>query len=203
METADVNHKSMKETIEIPKQEFGHAKALAFNAYSIELWVPHEIFLTWWSFAAFWVKVFFILKIEERVEHNWKRGHGNVVQLINEGLVERLSGKHGFETKVELSCDVENIFVESVQNEIRVPAIGLATVYKHQSLKELELTNRVISASSGLLAFFSKNTDSDMCLKNHVYVICPVTDRERYFLRESLFYQIYNVGFLFWWYSTG
>ena len=118
--------------------------------------------------------------------------------MINEGLVERLSGKHGFETKVELSCDVENIFVESVQDEIRVPAIGLATVYKHQSLKELELTNRVISASSGLLAFFSKNTDSDMCLKNHVYVICPVTDRERYFLRESLFYQIYNVGFLFW-----
>jgi hypothetical protein len=47
METADVNHKSMKETIEIPKQEFGHAKALAFNAYSIELWIPHEIFLAW------------------------------------------------------------------------------------------------------------------------------------------------------------
>lgn len=145
----------MEETIEIPKQEFGHAEALAFNAYSIEQWVPHEILLTWCSFAAFWVEVFFVLKIEERKEHDWKRGHGNVVQLVNEGLVERLTGKHGFEAKVELGCDVEHIFVESVQNEIRVPAIGLATVYKHQSLKELELTNCVISTSSGLLAFFS------------------------------------------------
>jgi hypothetical protein len=35
METADVNHKSMEEAIEVPKQEFGHTEALAFNTYSI------------------------------------------------------------------------------------------------------------------------------------------------------------------------
>lgn len=91
METAHVNHKSMKETIEIPKQEFGHAKALAFNAYSVEQWVPHEILLTRCSFAPFWVKVFFVLEIKESKEHDWKRGHGNVIQLIDERLVERLT----------------------------------------------------------------------------------------------------------------
>lgn len=91
METADINHKSMEESIEIPEQEFGHAEALAFDANSVELWVPHEILLTGCSFAASWVKVFFVLEIEEGKEHDWKRGHGNVVQLINEGLVERLA----------------------------------------------------------------------------------------------------------------
>lgn len=124
----------MEEAIEVPKQEFGHAKALAFNTYSIQKWVLHQVLLTWCSFASFWVKVFFVLEIEECKVHDWKRGHGNVIQLINEGLVERLAGEHGFEAKVELGCDVEHIFVEGVQNEIRVSTIGLTSMYEHQRL---------------------------------------------------------------------
>ena len=47
---------------------------------------------------------------------------------------------------------------------------------EEQRLEEFELSNRVIGASSCLLAFLSKNTDSNMGFQNHAYIIGTITD---------------------------
>lgn len=61
--------------------------------------------------------VLLIFKVEQSKEHDWQGGHGDVVKLIDEWLIERLAREHGPEAKEELCGHIKNIFVEGIQDQ--------------------------------------------------------------------------------------
>jgi len=73
---------------------------------------------------------------------------------------------------------------------------------KQQRFQKLKLTDSIISCSSRLLSFFTKYTNSDMCLKYHVNIISSITDGHCYFLWEPLSNPVNNISLLFWRNST-
>jgi hypothetical protein len=49
-------------------------------------------------------------------------------------------------------------------------------MHKEESAEELELPDGIIGVASCLVAFFAKDTNSDVSLLDHVYVISSITD---------------------------
>ena len=64
-------------------------------------------------------------------------------------------------------------------------------------LQELELADSVVSASRGLLSFFTENSNAYMSLENHGAVVGAITNRESSFIWEPLSNQVYNLSLLF------
>lgn len=74
---------------------------------------------------------------------------------------------------------------------------------EHQRFQELELPNSIISTSRRLLSFFSKNTHSNMRLKDHVDVVGAIADCQGNFGGETSTDHVNDVSFLLWGNSTG
>ncbi len=47
---------------------------------------------------------------------------------------------------------------------------------KEESTEELELPDGIIGVSSSLIAFFAKDSNTDVSLLDHVHVICSITN---------------------------
>ena len=69
---------------------------------------------------------------------------------------------------------------------------------KQQSLEILELTKSVVRGTDSLVALITRNTNSDVGLGNHTYVIGSITDRECDFVGLELFDQLDYFCLLFW-----
>jgi hypothetical protein len=54
---------------------------------------------------------------------------------------------------------------------------------KEESSEELELPDGIIGVASCLVAFLSKDTNTNVGLLDHVYIICSITDGQSYCLR--------------------
>ena len=72
-----------------------------------------------------------MLKVEESEPHDWKRSHGDVVQLINEWLVQNLSRECGGKSKEVLCRDVKNVLVKVVKNQQSVSSVSFSTMEEH------------------------------------------------------------------------
>jgi hypothetical protein len=73
---------------------------------------------------------------------------------------------------------------------------------EEQWLQEFEHSDSEICTSGCLLAFFSKDANSNVSFQNHGYIIGTITNCEGNFFRESLSNQHNNVCFLLWRYSA-
>jgi hypothetical protein len=73
-----------------------------------------------------------MFKIEQSIEHYRQRGHSDVIKLIDEWFIERLAREHGPESKEELRSHIQNIFVESVQDQQRIASVGFSSVNEHE-----------------------------------------------------------------------
>ena len=151
LEADDVNDKAVPKTIEDPFCKHHFSIALTFKTKLIEKWIPHEY-------------IFFVFKIKKCIVHNWEWSHANIIKLINEWLIQRLSTESREKSKVVLHSDVEHIFVEIIEHKKWVPSVCFSSMNKHEGLQELELSNCIVCTSCCLLSFFSKNSYSNMCL---------------------------------------
>ena len=185
LHTNNVYHKTMPQSVKHPFHKHGFAVTLAFESEFVEEWYLHEDFLG-------------VLEVKESKVHDRERGHCDVVHLINDGLVKRLPTESREETEVVLHGNVKHILVEVIQHKQRIPSVSFSSMYEHKRLQKLKLSNGIISTSSGLLALFSQNTNSNMRLKDHVDVIGAITDGQSDFLRETLPDHVYDISFLFW-----
>lgn len=109
----------------------------------VEVGMSHEVLLHFLSGVPVPTELL-VLEIEEGVVHDGDRGEGNVVQLVDERLVEDLGAEVGVETEDVLWGDIQNVFVESVQNQYRIPSVSFPAMYEHERLQEFELTDREI-----------------------------------------------------------
>ena len=72
----------------------------------------------------------FLLEVETGVPDYGKRRHTHIVRLIHYLIVQWLSRESGVETKVELSAYIQEIFIEGVQDLVRIPSISFSTMEK-------------------------------------------------------------------------
>lgn len=63
------------------------------------------------------VDVLFVLEIKDAVEEDWEGSHGDVVHLVDELLIEGLSGKGCIESEVELWNHIQKVLVEVVKDK--------------------------------------------------------------------------------------
>jgi len=85
-------NESVPKTIYIPVKELSNTETLAFNSDSVKMWVPHKVEFVFGMATSFkWVDVLFILKVKESIIHDWKRGHRDIVKLVDKWFVERLA----------------------------------------------------------------------------------------------------------------
>ena len=69
-----------------------------------------------------------MLPVEQRIIHDWKRGHGDVVELVEEWFVESLAWEGWPEAEVVLRDDVEDVFVEGVLDNHAVSSVIFSAV---------------------------------------------------------------------------
>ena len=119
-----------------------HTEAFAFHSDSVEKWMFHELFLE-------------VLVVVNGVPHDREGGHCDVVELIDEGIVQSLTGEARVESEIVLGHNIEYVFVESVCDQKGISSISFSTVDEQQWFKEFELANCKISGSSSLLSLFA------------------------------------------------
>lgn len=141
--------------------------------------------------------VFFVLIITCGVPHNRRGRHGDIVKLIHEFLIKLLSRKNRPEAKVELSNNIQEVLVEVVQYEIRVPSVSFSTMEEQKWLQELELADSIISTSSSLLTFFTKDSNANVGCEDHSNIICAISNSEGSFTGMTSSNQANNICFLF------
>jgi len=120
MKATEIDQERMPKSICIPLQKLGNTKTFAFNTNSVEVWMLHEevLLLSGVCTSCSCVSlVLLVFKVEQSEEHDWQRGHGDIVKLIDEWFVERLAREHGPEAKEELCGHIQNILVEGIQDQ--------------------------------------------------------------------------------------
>ena len=70
-------------------EEYHHREAFSVKTNGKKLWIFHEVFLSFLNFL--FVCSSLILEIKSGKPHDWHRGHGDIIELIDELIVESLS----------------------------------------------------------------------------------------------------------------
>ena len=102
------------------------SEVLICQADNVVTWVGKELFPR-------------ILLIENSEDHDWERSEGNIVELIEDWLVKGLSTKCRCETVPELGHHEEDVFVEHINCQNRVPTVSFATMDEQKWFKVLKL----------------------------------------------------------------
>lgn len=124
----EVKQESMEESVKEPFDKYGVAPALVIHADVVKFGHGHKLRLQ-------------VLPVEEGVKHDGQRSHGDVVELVNKGLVQRLSRESGVKPKEVLRNDVQDVFVERVGNQHGVASVSFAPVDEHQRFQRLEFSD--------------------------------------------------------------
>ena len=76
----------------------------------------------------FFLSFSLFVEIEASIPHDWQGGHCNVVKLIHYLFIKGLSWKCREESEIELSHNIQEILIESVEDHVWISSIGLTTV---------------------------------------------------------------------------
>ena len=163
--------------------------------------ISHKIFFTFFSSLVF-IKILFIFEIKKWIIHKWCRCIKNIIKLIHKWIVKSLSTESWPYSKEVLNNNIQNIFMYTIQNQNWIPSISFSSMNKHKRLQKHKLSNCIVSTSSSLLSFFSKNTNANMSRLNHRDIISSISNAESHFIREPKPDHIDNIGFLLRWYPT-
>lgn len=110
-----VNNTSLNQGVYNPFKENPFTEAQMLDAYKIKFSILHKVLFVYRvSKFISWFWLFFILIIEDCIIHDRERSHGNVVQLVDDWFVEGLTCEAREESKIELCCNIQDIFVERV-----------------------------------------------------------------------------------------
>lgn len=137
-----------------------------------------------------------MLKIKYREINKRKWWEDNIIKLINEAIIQSLPWKHWPNSIKVLNNNIDDIFVETKKNQYRITSICLSAMYKHQWFQKFKLAYCIICTACSLLAFLSKNTNTNMRLQYHIYVVSSISDGQGYFFRKTSTYHVHNVCFL-------
>lgn len=106
-ESAEEDEASVDEGVSEPLNEEPCGEASSINTNSVKQWVSHEISLQLsLGQSHLHINIFLVLEVEDAVEKNRQGGHGDIVHLIDQLLVEWLSSEGRVETEVELWYDI-------------------------------------------------------------------------------------------------
>lgn len=107
----------MPDSVTKPAPEGSLVKEDILQANSIEVRVVQEGRLV-------------VLPVKNSKPHDWECRENQVVATVQQIVVDKLSGEFRHNTKAENWNHIEHILVEHVADQVRVAAIGLATVDK-------------------------------------------------------------------------
>jgi len=138
-----------------------------------------------------------VLKIKYWVIKKRKWCEENIIKLINEAIIQSLSWKQRPNSIKVLNNYINYIFVKTVKNQDRITSICFSAMYKHKWFQKFELAYCIICTSGSLLALLSKNTNTNMCLQYHIYVISSISDCQGYFFGKTSTNHVHYVCFLF------
>ena len=116
------------------------------------------------------------LEVHHCKDNDWEAGEGDVVDLQEVDVVDRLARPSGDPANQDERHRVDDVLVEIVRNHVSVSAVALATVNQEQGSQILELVDRVVCCRHSLATFLTCNTDSDVSLRDHRYIVGSITD---------------------------
>ena len=197
VESQEVNHHRLRDPVEQVLREKSEPVARIVDADFVKLGVAHKELLAERCLGVL-PRELVILEVEEGEVHYRDGGESDVVHLVDEWLVEHLGAEDGPEAKDILGANVQDILVESVEDQEGVATVGFAAVDEHQGLQEPELRDREVHRPRCLRAFLAEYTDANVRLLDHIDIIGPVADRQRYLCLVVVLDQVDDVRLLFW-----
>ena len=93
-------------------------------------------------------------------------------------------------------CGFEDVLVEHVGDEVRVPPVGFSAVDEKKVLEEPELTDRVVGCTRCLLSFQSTYADSNVRCSYHIDIVRSIANRQSCLVRSSLAYHLDDLRLL-------
>ncbi len=144
-----------------------------------------------------------MLEVEKGKPHDREGCERDVVELIDPAFVELLAWKGWVESEPVLWEHEYDVFVKVVENKEAVASVGFASVDEEERFQEPELSNRKVRTSGSLLPFKARDTDTHMGSSDHIYIVCPISNRESCLCWESVSHNLYDVCFLLGWDSAG
>jgi hypothetical protein len=119
-----------------------------------------------------------VLLVEDGVDDDGEGGEGDVVELVDPGVVDGGAGEVVVEAKPQLRHHQQQVFVEVEQDQLRVLAVALAAVVQHQLPQDLELGDGVVGAEGCLCPFHALDPHAHVGSVDHVDVVGAVPDGE-------------------------
>jgi hypothetical protein len=86
-----------------------------------------------------------ILLVKEREPDNRKGCKNDVISLVDVGFIDRLATESAIKSKEERGQHEKDVFVVDVTNEVRITAVGFATVNHKDVLQEFELSDGIVT----------------------------------------------------------
>lgn len=107
------------------------AEALVVQPDTVKLWLREEF-------------VLFVLHVHDCEPHNWERSEHYVVRLVKPAVIKSLSTEYGPEPEPELGKHEQDVFVEHINHQVGVSAVGFAAVVKHKWNQKPKLADGVV-----------------------------------------------------------
>ena len=158
----------------------------------IQLWISDESLL---------VK----LLIWHSINYYWNRSEYYIEELHHPVSIKVLALKARVETKNGCRSKEKQVFVDHVEDYVRVFAIALASMVEQEGLQLLELTNCIVRLAKGMITTLYTylvriifDANRNVRLIHHGNIIDSISNSQRNFLWLIFFNQPYYVSFLTW-----
>ena len=171
------------ESIGLPQPEDLSVEEFPLHANSIQERLTHKLCLL-------------MLKIEDSPVEEGRACEGNIVQLIDPGLVQGLPRENRVETKVILHDYIEDVLVEIVADQVGDATVRLPPMHEKERLEELKFTDGIITGPCSLHPLTARDAHSYVGLENHGNIISTISNSKCHFLWISLADQHDNVSLL-------
>ena len=115
-----------------------------------------------------------LIKNEEEVDsHDCQ---SNFVESIDKIIINLLATKCSKHVKVEDNAREKTAFEDIYLRIVDEICSILTTMPEHKSSQIFKLWDTIITKASCLVSFFSKDSDTNMCSLNHIYVISTISN---------------------------
>lgn len=170
--------------ISVPTPEDFGAEEASLHADAVEQWLLNELRLG-------------VLEVHQAPVEEYATCEAHVVKLVYPGLVQCLPCEARVETEIVLDDDIEYVLVKVVHDNERYSSVGLTTMEEEKWPEELEFSDRIVTGTSSLHAFFASDTHTNVCFVDHCHVVCAIANSQSHFIRVPLPDHFYDVTFLF------
>jgi hypothetical protein len=120
-----------------------------------------------------------VLDVGDGVDDDREEGVENVVHLEEDGVPDGLPLPAREKAVPPLRHDHDEVLVEVVKNQVRVPAVVFSPVVQDQLSEHFKLADGVVGGFCGLAAFQAFDPDPDVSLRDHRNVVRAVADGQR------------------------